>query len=83
MRDVLSEKSVEAEATRLLPSRPRASRRIGTSFGASLAGPRANRRIGNPSEALWSGASAREGLGEAVSRCDAGFGRVGESAETL
>ena len=27
--DVLSEKSVETEATRLLPSRPRASQRIG------------------------------------------------------
>jgi len=63
----LSEKSVEAEATRLLPSRPRASRRIGTSSEASLVGPRANRRIGNPSEALWSGASAREGLGEGAS----------------
>ena len=28
-RDALSEKSVETEATRLLPSRPRANRRIG------------------------------------------------------
>ena len=81
--DILSEKSVETEATRLLPSRPRASQRIGTSFEALCAGPRANRRIGNPSEALWSGASAREGLGKAESCCDAGFGRVGESDETL
>ena len=56
-RDVLSEKSVETEATRLLLSRTRASRRIGTSSEASLAGPRANRRIGNPSEALRGGAS--------------------------
>ena len=46
-------------------------------------GPRANQRIGNPFEALWSGASARKGLGEAESCCDAGFRRVGESAETL
>ena len=83
MRDILSEKSVEAEAMRLLPSRPRASRRIGTSSEASLAGPWANRRIDNPSEASWSEASAQEGLGEAESHCDAGFGRVGESAETL
>ena len=28
-RDILSKKSVETEATRLLPSQPRASRRIG------------------------------------------------------
>ena len=56
-RDVLSEKSVEMEATRLLPSRPRASRRIGTSSEALCAGPQANRRIGNPSEALRGGAS--------------------------
>ena len=56
-RDVLSEKSVETEATRLLPSRPRASQRIGTSSEALCAGPRANRRIGNPSEALRGGAS--------------------------
>ena len=49
--DVLSEKSVETEATRLLPSRPRASRRIGTSSEALCAGPRANQRIENPSEA--------------------------------
>ena len=82
MHDVLSEKSIKAEATRLLPSQPRASRRIGTSSEASLAGPRANRRIGNSSEALRSGASTREGLGKAESHCDAGFRRVGESAET-
>ena len=63
-RDVLSEKSVEMEAMRLLPNRPRASRRIGTSSEASLMGPCANWRIGNPSEALRSGASVREGLGE-------------------
>ena len=56
-RDILSEKSVETEATRLLPSRPRASRRIGTSSEALCVGPRANRRIGNPSEALRGGAS--------------------------
>ena len=49
-RDVLLEKSVEMEATRLLPSRPRASRRIGTSSEALCVGPRANWRIGNPSE---------------------------------
>ena len=67
MPDILSEKSVKIEATRLLPSRPRASRRIGTSSEASLARPRVNRRIGNPSEALRSGASAREGLGEGAS----------------
>ena len=42
-RDVLSEKSVETDPTRLLPSRPRASRRIGTSSEASLAGPRHER----------------------------------------
>ena len=56
-RDVLLEKSVETEATRLLPSRPRASRRIGTSSEALCAGPQANRRIGNSSEALRGGAS--------------------------
>ena len=49
--DVLSEKSVETEATRLLPSRPRASRRMGTLSEALCAGPWANRRIGNLSEA--------------------------------
>jgi len=88
MRDVLSKKSVEVEATRLLPSQPRASWRIGTSSEASLAGPRANQRTGNLSEALRGGASAQEGLGErafgeAESHCNAGFGRVRESAETL
>ena len=67
-RDVLSERSVETEATRLLPSRPRASRRISTSSEALCAGPRANRRIGNLSEALrgrasGEGASARRRVG--------------------
>ena len=67
-RDVLSEKLVETEATRLLPSRPQASRRIGTSSEALCAGPRSNRRIGNPSEALrgrasGEGASARRRVG--------------------
>jgi hypothetical protein len=51
--DVLSEKSVKAEATGLLPSRPRARRRIGTSSEALRAGPRARRRIGTSSEASW------------------------------
>ena len=55
--DILLEKSVETEATRLLPSRPRASRRIGTSSEALCVGPQANRRIGNSSEALRGGAS--------------------------
>ena len=66
-RDVLLEKSVETEATRLLPSRPQASRRIGTSSEALCAGPRANRRIGNPSEALRGGASGEGASGEAES----------------
>ena len=55
--DILLEKSVETEATRLLPSRPRAGRRIGTLSEALCAGPWVNRRIGNPSEALRGGAS--------------------------
>ena len=54
-RDVLSEKSVKAEVTGLMPSRPRASRRIGTSSEALRAGPRASRRIGTSSEASWHG----------------------------
>ena len=37
-RDVLSEKSVKAEVTGLMPSGPRASRRIGTSSEASWRG---------------------------------------------
>ena len=61
-RDILSEKSVKTEATRLLPSRPRASRRIGTSSEALCAGNRVNRRIGNSSEALWGGASGERAL---------------------
>ena len=56
-RDVLSEKSIETEATRLLPSQPRADQRIGTLSEALCAGPRTNRRIRNPSEALQGGAS--------------------------
>ena len=56
-RDILSEKSVEMKATRLLPSRPRASQRIGTLFEALCAGPRANWRISNPFEAVRGGAS--------------------------
>ena len=62
-RDVLSEKSVETEATRLLPSQPRVSRRIGTLSEALCAGSRTNRRIGNPSEALRARASARRRVG--------------------
>ena len=47
--DVPSEKSVKA-ATGLMPSRPRARRRIGISSEAFRAGPRARRRIGTSSE---------------------------------
>ena len=56
--DVLSEKSVKAEATGLLPSWSRARRRIGTSSEALRVGPRASRRIGTSSKALRFGASS-------------------------
>ena len=73
-RDVLSEKSVETEATRLLPSRPRASWRIGISSEALCAGPRMNRRIGNPSEAV---------RGEASGERASARRRVGLSSKTF
>ena len=60
--DVLSEKSVETEATRLLPSRPRASRRISNlseALRGRASGERASarRRVGLSSEALAARAS--------------------------
>ena len=64
--DVPSEKSVKA-ATGLMPSRPRARRRIGTSFEAFRAGPRARRRIDTSSEALRGGALGEGASGEAES----------------
>ena len=64
-RDVLSEKSVKAEATGLLRSWPRVRQRIGTSSEASHVGPRASRRIGTPFEALRAGL---ERDGESVPR---------------
>ena len=87
-RDVLSEKSVETEATRLLPSQPRASRRIGTSSEALCAGPQANRRIDNPSTALRGGASseralARQRVGLSPEAYARGLGRIRKLAETL
>ena len=58
-RDVLSEKSAETEATRLLPSRPRASQRIGNPSealwgGASgdRASARVPRRVGESADTL-------------------------------
>ena len=56
-RDVLLEKSVETEATRLLLSRPRANQRIGNPSKAlrgRASGERAStrRRVGLPSEAF-------------------------------
>ena len=62
-RDVLLEKSVKAEPTGLLPSQPRARRRIDTSSEALRAGPRASRRIGTSFEALRAGPRARRRIG--------------------
>ena len=73
-RDVLSEKSVETEATRLLPSRPRASRRIGNPSEAVRGGASGERA---------SARGPRQG-GELVPRSrpyGVGLGRIGESIE--
>ena len=56
--DALSWWSVKAAAG-LMPSRPRARRRIGTSSEALRAGSRARRRIGTSPEALRAGPRAR------------------------
>ena len=71
--DVLSEKSVETEATRLLPSRPRASRRIGNPSEAlwgraSGEGASARRRVGFSSEAFAARASG-ESENQSRPRC--------------
>ena len=60
--DALSGKSVEAEATRSLPSRPRANRRIGNPSealrgGASGERASARRRVGHSSKAFAARAS--------------------------
>ena len=85
-RDVLSEKSDKAEVTGLMPSRPRASRRIGTSFEALRAGPRARRRIGTSSEALRAGPRAIRRIGTSSEALRAGpraRRRIGTSSEAL
>ena len=79
-RDVLSGRSVEAEATGLLPSRPRARWRIGTSSEALRVGPRSRRRIGSPSEALRAGPRASRGIGTSSEPYVRGLERGEESA---
>jgi len=85
-RDALLGRLVEAEATGLLPSRPRARRRIGISPEALRTGPRARRRIGSPSEAFRARPRARRKIGRsseasrARPRARRRFGRPSEAS---
>ena len=63
--DAPSGRSVKAAAG-LMPSRPRARRRIGTSSEAFRAGPRARRRVGTSSEALRRGPWANQRIGRGL-----------------
>ena len=63
--DAPSGRSFKA-ATGLMPSRPRARRRIGTSSEAFRVGPRARRRVGTSSEALRRGPRANRRIGRGL-----------------
>ena len=82
-RDVLSEMLVETEATRLLPSQPRAGWRVVASSEALRTGSRANRRTSHSSEALrFLGLGRGVVLGPRSRPCgEVGLERIGDSAE--
>ena len=70
----------------MMPSRPRASRRIGTSSEALRVGPWARQRIGTSSKALWAGPRARRRIDISFEALRAGpraSRRIGTSSEAL